>query len=111
MPLGPPTLIWGPLLETDPPPARLCLRVRLSPLRPAFIPKGRVGAHHRAVARNGHVLLASAASLDELAGQAVRLRVAPWHRRTLPGDPPDSFGVLLCAWPELSAPGPLLQAV
>jgi hypothetical protein len=100
----PANLIWGDLLDTDPPVARLVLRVVLCRLRPALISKGRVGKHHRAVARNGRVLLASALALDELEGQEVTLRVAPWHRRVLPGDAPRPEGVLLCAWPGRPAP-------
>jgi hypothetical protein len=90
--------IRGPLLDADA--TRLTLRVVLCALRPALIAKGTVGRHHRAVSRNGRVLLASAAPLDGLAGQTVRLNVSVWHRATLPGDQPEPFGVLLAAWPE-----------
>ncbi len=112
----PTSLIWGQLLETASEGTRLALRVVLCRLRPTLIPKGCVGKHHRAIARNGRVLLASALPLDALGDQEVCLRIAPWHRRILPGDAPRPEGVLLCAWPEraardLSGAGPLYQAI
>jgi hypothetical protein len=84
----------------------------LCALRPAFLPKGTVGRHHRAIARNGRVLLASAEPLDALAGQAVRLHLSVWRRRILPSDPLRPFGVLLRAWPCSEGPGegPLYRA-
>jgi hypothetical protein len=86
--------IWGPLLDAAGS-ASLLLPAVLEDLRPAMIPKGQVGKHHRAVSRNGRVLLASHCPAEELAGQRVLLRVAVWHRRHLPGDPPRPYGVLL----------------
>jgi hypothetical protein len=104
MPPLPGSLIWGPLLDGAP--AALSLPVALCALRPALIPKGQVGRHHRAVSRNGRVLLASALPVDALVGRRVQLRVAPWHRRLLPADPLTVHGVLLCAWAEPSEPEP-----
>ena len=91
-------LLRGPLRESGAWP--LLLRARCCDLRPAFLPKGMVGRHHRAVARNGRVLLASDLPLADLAGRVVRLRLQTWHRAILAGDAPEPYGILLCAWGE-----------
>jgi hypothetical protein len=70
---------------------------RLCDLRPRFIPKGRIGRGHRAISRNGHVLLASDRPLTELVGTLVHLRLQTWHKTILPNDPPEPYGILLCA--------------
>ena len=73
------------------------LRAALGDLRPRFLPKGAVGrAAHRAVARNGRVLLCSDRPVAELAGLAAVVRLQTWHRATLPGDEPGPHGLLLC---------------
>jgi hypothetical protein len=89
-------LLRGPLYASGRWP--LLLRARCCEWRPAFLPKGRVGRHHRAVSRNGRVLLASDLALPELVGRVVRLRLQTWHRALVPGDAPTPYGVLLCAW-------------
>jgi hypothetical protein len=48
------------------------------------------------VARNGRVLLASPVPLAELNGQILRVRFQVWHRRILPGELPESYGILFC---------------
>jgi hypothetical protein len=80
--------------ETEPWP--ICLSARLCDLRPRFIAKSQVGSGHRAIARNGRVLLASEKSLTELIGRLVALRVQTWHKAILPGDRPQDYGILLC---------------
>ena len=89
-------LLGGPLLTADAP-WPLLLRAALGDLRPRFLPKGAVGrAGHRAVARNGRVLLCSDRPVAELAGLAALVRLQTWHRAALPGDEPAPYGVLLC---------------
>ncbi|HYT89305.1 MAG TPA: hypothetical protein VEL76_11420 [Gemmataceae bacterium] len=90
--------ISGPLVEDKP--ARLTVTAVFCELRPAFLSKGQVGQHYRAIARNGRVLLASAWPLDALAGRTVQLQVTIWHRRILPADPPEPYGILLGVWRE-----------
>ena len=63
-------LLSGPLSRAGTWP--ILLRVRCCDVRPVFLPKGRVGRHYRAVARNGRVLLASDRGL------------ASWNRATSP---------------------------
>jgi len=87
-------LLWGPLAVTAG--DAVALTARLCDLRPRFLPKGRVGRGHRAVARNGRILLASDAPVTELGGQAASVRLQTWHRAILPGDVPELFGLLLC---------------
>jgi hypothetical protein len=89
-------LLGGPLLSAGAP-WPLVLRVALGDLRPRFLPKGAVGrAAHRAVARNGRVLLCSDRPVAELADLAALVRLQTWHRASLPGDEPAPHGVLLC---------------
>jgi hypothetical protein len=73
----------------------LALAAELCDLTPRFLPKFTVGRGHRAVARNGRVLLASHWPLAELAGRRVRLRLQTWCRAILAGEPPEPYGVLL----------------
>jgi hypothetical protein len=47
------------------------------------------------VARNGRVLLASDRPLEALAGRVASLRLQTWHKRILPGDAPEPYGVLV----------------
>jgi hypothetical protein len=61
-----------------------------------MLPKGQVGNGYRAIARNGRVLLAAPAPLEEWAGQPTRLRLQVWHKAILPGDRPEPFGLLMC---------------
>jgi hypothetical protein len=89
-------LLGGPLLTADAP-WPLVLRATLGDLRPRFLPKGAVGrAGHRAVARNGRVLLCSDRPVAELAGLAAHVRLQTWHRAAPPGDEPAPYGLLLC---------------
>ncbi len=89
-------LLGGPLLSAGAP-WPLVLRATLCDLRPRFLPKGAVGpAGHRAVARNGRVLLCSDRPVAELAGLAALVRLQTWHRAALPGDAPAAHGILLC---------------
>src|SRR5437773_84201 len=101
MSLFPRSAVGGPLLGPSPDRLEhgLCLDVRLCDLRPALISKGGVGRHYRAVARNGRVLVASPLPPADLAGRVVRLRLSYWHRRILPGEAPEPFGLLLVVRP------------
>jgi hypothetical protein len=87
-------LLTGPLCSTVPWPYTFL--VRLCDLRPRFLPKCVVGSGCRAVARNGRVLLCGDRPLDELHGQLARVRLQTWHRKILPGESPQPYGVLLC---------------
>src|ERR1700720_2123211 len=87
-------LLWGPLAAT--PADMISFAAQLCDLRPRFLDKGRVGRGHRAVARNGHILLASDMPLGDLVGQVAKVRVQTWHRAILPGDEPEAYGLLLC---------------
>jgi len=74
----------------------ICLNARLCDLRPRFLAKCKAGGGHRAISRNGRVLLASDKPLADLIGQLVAARVQTWHKAILPGDRPAPFGILLC---------------
>jgi hypothetical protein len=87
-------LLRGPLARAGELP--IVLNVRLEDLRARFIPKGRAGRGYRAVARNGRVLLASDRAVEELAGRVALLRIQTWHKRILPHEPPEPFGLLVC---------------
>lgn len=87
-------LLRGPLLDGAAWP--LTLTAYLCDLRPRFLPKGTGGRGHRAVARNGRVLLASDLPLADLPGRGARVRLQTWHRAVLPGDRPKAHGLLLC---------------
>ena len=91
-------LIRGPLLTAGAP-WPLSLRVLLCDLRPRFLAKGQAGRGHRAIARNGRVLLAADRPPGELAGRCTRLRLQTWHRAILPGERPKPHGLLLCVRP------------
>jgi hypothetical protein len=77
----------------------LLLHVVLCDLRPRFLAKGQLGGGHRAVARNGRVLLASRLPLADLPGRTVQLRLQTWHKVILSGDAPEPHGLLLCVQP------------
>jgi len=61
-----------------------------------LIAKEGVGRHHRAVSRNGLVLLMSQRPLAELDGAHVRLRLSIWHRAPLRSQPATPWGIVLC---------------
>ena len=88
-------LVWGPLLAS-PQALPLTLHTRLCDLRTRFLPKGAVRQGHRAIARNGRVLLATDRPLAELADRPAQVRLQVWHRAILPGDAPAPYGILLC---------------
>ncbi|SRR5260370_27161723 len=98
-------LIWGSLLvgqDSNPAPQpsayeSLCLRAVLCDLRPRFIPKCRVGRGYRAVARNGRVLLASNVPMESFIEREAQIRLQPWRKVILPGERPETYGVLMCA--------------
>jgi len=104
-PLAP--LLGGLLLEQNDvlPAEGLQMTTALGDLGRAFIPKGGVGRHYRAVSRNGRVLLATDRPLEECGNRIVWLRIACSHRQILSDDESCQWGVLLVAWtpPELSA--------
>jgi hypothetical protein len=83
------------LLASTPASWPLTLSARLCDLRPRFIAKGCVGRTHRAIARNGRVLLASEFPLSELDGKGVQVRFQTWHKAILAGDVPKPYGILL----------------
>jgi hypothetical protein len=102
--------LWGPLLHAA---GRLplALSVRWCDLRPRFLDKGRAGKGHRAIARNGRILLASPFALAELPGRVTRLRLQVWHKVILPAAAAEPYGILLSVYPERApAKGPLYQA-
>ncbi len=88
-------LLWGPL-ASEMTCLPLAVEVILCDLRPRMLPKGQVGNGYRAIARNGRVLLAAPAPLEQWAGQPTRVRLQVWHKAILPGDRPEPFGLLMC---------------
>jgi len=94
-------LIWGTMLagqESVPADSEsICFQAILCDLRPRFIPKCRVGRGYRAVARNGRVLLASNVPMDLLIEREADIRLQPWRKVILPGERPETYGVLMCA--------------
>jgi hypothetical protein len=108
MSFPPSNLLRGRLAESGIWP--LLLRARGCDLRPVFLLKGQVGRHHRAVSRNGRVLLASQLSLTELAGRDVQVRLQTWHKVILPGEPAEPYGLLLCVWPDETGERPAYEA-
>ncbi len=96
-------LLHGPLLQSGTA-WPLTLWARLCDLRPRFLPKAVVRGRCRAVSRNGRVLLASDVPPADLIGRAARLRLQTWHRRILPGDSAEPYGLLLCVRAESEPP-------
>src|SRR5437879_5694614 len=94
-------LIWGTMLagqESVPADSEsICFQAIPCDVRPRFIPKCRVGRGYRAVARNGRVLLASNVPLDLLIERETEIRLQPWRKVILPGERPETYGVLMCA--------------
>ena len=94
-------LIWGTMLagrESVPADSEsICFQAILCDLRHRFIPKCRVGRGYRAVARNGRVLLASNVPMDLLIEREADIRLQPWRKVILPGERPETYGVLMCA--------------
>jgi hypothetical protein len=88
-------LLSGPLLDGGPWP--LTLPAVLCDLRRRFLAKGTAGRGHRAVARNGRVLLCGDRPLAALDGLPTLLRLQTWHKAVLPGEPPRPYGLLLVA--------------
>lgn len=90
-------IAFGPLcpltLDSSEP---VLLDVELCSLNGAFIPKGRVGRHYRAISRNGLILLLSPQPLNNYQDSLVQLRMSVWHRASLPGQTPSPWGILLC---------------
>jgi len=87
-------LLGGPLLEADgawP----LSLSAVLCDLRSRFLAKGTAGGGHRAIARNGRVLLCSDRPTAELAEHSALMRLQTWHRAILADDAPEPYGLLL----------------
>jgi hypothetical protein len=88
------SLLHGPLWSNVTPwPLTVCCR--FGDVRPRFLAKGKLGRGHRAVARDGRVLLISDMPLSQLAGTLGRVRFQTWHKPILPGDPPEPYGVLM----------------
>jgi hypothetical protein len=87
-------LLRGPRARAAPFP--VTLSACFGELRSRFIPKGRVGRGHRAIARNGRVLLASDRPVEDLAGRTGQVRVQIWNKRILPQDTPEPYGLLIC---------------
>jgi hypothetical protein len=75
----------------------ICFRAVLCDLRPRFIPKCRVGRGYRAVARNGRVLLASNMPMESLVDREAQIRLQLWRKVILPGEEPETYGLLICA--------------
>ena len=93
-------LLCGPLVDSGDWP--LNLRVMMCDLRPRFLAKGQAGRGYRAISRNGRVLLASRLPPVDWIGRTAHLRLLTWHKRILPDEPPEPYGILLCLDPALS---------
>src|SRR5262245_400078 len=87
-------LLSAPLIP-DGLPCPFVLPALLCDLRRRFLPKGRAGRGHRAIARNGRVLLCSDLPCDRLEGRPALVRLQPWHKAILPGESAAPYGVLL----------------
>ncbi|MBI1914716.1 MAG: hypothetical protein HYS12_08270 [Planctomycetes bacterium] len=87
-------LLSGPLTH-DGLPWPFILPALLCDLRCRFLPKGTAGRGHRAVARNGRVLLCSDLPSDRLDGRPALVRLQTWHKVILPGESAAPYGVLL----------------
>jgi hypothetical protein len=102
-------LLRGPLTAMGTWP--LLLAAKWCNLRPAFLPKGQVGRHFRAVSRNGRVLVASDMPLEAMSGRVVSARFQTWHKAILPEELPVAWGVLLCIRAERgSGAAPMYEA-
>lgn len=96
------SIVRGPLWDEFEASQRtsLLLNVKLPPLGPAFIPKGKVGRHFKSISRNGLVILMSTFPPRDVPNStAVHLRVAVWHRSHLQDDPAMAYGLLLHVQP------------
>jgi hypothetical protein len=85
----------------------LVLPVVLCDLRRRFLPKGTAGRGHRAVARNGRVLLCSDLPPDRLVERCALVRLQTWHKAILPGEPAAPYGILLYVRTQDESSGPL----
>jgi hypothetical protein len=66
---------------------------------PAFIPKGRVGRHSRAISRNGLILLMNSLASEPISGLSAELRLGFWNRSILPDSAPEPYGILMILRP------------
>jgi hypothetical protein len=89
------SLIHGPLW-TDCRDWPLTFCARFCDVRARFLSKGQSARSHRAIARNGRVLLVSDTELSRLARAVVLVRLQTWHKAILPGDRPVPYGLLMC---------------
>ena len=72
---------------------------------PAFIPKGRIGRHSRAISRNGLILLMSSVGTGSFASVPAELRLGIWHQRIFKDSAPEPYGILM-----VLRPAPTLEA-
>ncbi len=98
-------LLSGPLAHDGLPwpfvvPALLC------ELRRRFLPKGTAGRSHRAIARNGRVVLCSDLPCDRLDGHLALVRLQTWHKAMLSGESAAPYGVLLYVRTQGEPAGP-----
>jgi hypothetical protein len=75
----------------------------------AFIPKGQVGRHSRAIARNGLILLMSSFAGEPLDGALAEMRLRTWNRCILPGSAPEPYGILMVIRPAVRGRFPALR--
>jgi hypothetical protein len=78
----------------------ILLDAALPCLAPAFVSKGRIGRHYRAVSTNGYVLLLTRREAGEMEDAITRLRLSIWHRSNGAGGPAAPWGIALCALPD-----------
>lgn len=76
---------------------------------PAFIPKGRIGRHFRAISRNGLILLMSSLGTGSFESLPAELRLSTWHQRIFKESAPEPYGVLMILRP-LAAVRPSLDS-
>ncbi len=98
------SVVWGPLWNAFRESGQTSLAVDaiLCSFGRAFISKGQIGVHYRAISRNGLVLLVSPDPPSRLDGVRARLRLAVWHRAFLRNEPAEPWGILLHATPQIS---------
>ncbi|HLV94839.1 MAG TPA: hypothetical protein VKS44_06585 [Candidatus Acidoferrales bacterium] len=93
------SIVRGPLWKrfVESAETSLTLETIVCPFGRAFISKGQVGTHHRAISRNGLVLLVSHEALASMEGFCARLRLSIWHRAFLRNKPAEPWGIILHA--------------
>lgn len=94
-------IVRGPVWEKSQREGTISIRrsVILCDFLPAFISKGRVGRHSRAISRNGLVLLMNSLAAEQMEGLPAELHLGVWHRSILADSTPEPYGILMILRP------------